>query len=293
MDWDRLRIFHIVADAGSFSHASDDLNTSQSAISRQISNLEYEIGIPLFHRHPRGLILTEQGELLYKRTRTIINIIKEAEFELTDSRERPSGDLSVTTTVGLGANWLSPRLGDFTSQYPEINLELRLTDAELDIGMREADIAIRFHKPQQLDLIQRRLFTVHFHLFASPEYLEENGTPNKIGDLKSHKIITYGKAPEYLKEINWLENITKEYKIKPIVRIANINALLRAASAGIGIVMLPDYLVSDNDNLIRIVFNEKLPEIDTYLTYAEERKNSKRIAVFREFIVEKGKEWKF
>ena len=293
MDWDRLRIFHIVADAGSFSHASDDLNTSQSAISRQISNLEYEIGIPLFHRHPRGLILTEQGELLYKRTRTIINIIKEAEFELTDSRERPSGDLSVTTTVGLGANWLSPRLGDFTSQYPEINLELRLTDAELDIGMREADIAIRFHKPQQLDLIQRRLFTVHFHLFASPEYLEENGTPNKIGDLKSHKIITYGKAPEYLKEINWLENITREYKIKPIVRIANINALLRAASAGIGIVMLPDYLVSDNDNLIRIVFNEKLPEIDTYLTYAEERKNSKRIAVFREFIVEKGKEWKF
>ncbi len=293
MDWDRLRIFHIVADAGSFSHASDDLNTSQSAISRQISNLEYEIGIPLFHRHPRGLILTEQGELLYKRTRTIINIIKEAEFELTDSKERPSGDLSVTTTVGLGANWLSPRLGDFTSQYPEINLELRLTDAELDIGMREADIAIRFHKPQQLDLIQRRLFTVHFHLFASPEYLEENGTPNKIGDLKSHKIITYGKAPEYLKEINWLENITREYKIKPIVRIANINALLRAASAGIGIVMLPDYLVSDDDNLIQIVFNEKLPEIDTYLTYAEERKNSKRIAVFREFIVEKGKEWKF
>jgi len=293
MDWDRLRIFHIVADAGSFSHASEDLYTSQSAISRQISNLEYEIGIPLFHRHPRGLILTEQGELLYKRTRTIINIIKEAEFELTDSKERPSGDLSVTTTVGLGANWLSPRLGDFTSQYPEINLELRLTDAELDIGMREADVAIRFHKPQQLDLIQRRLFTVHFHLFASPEYLEENGTPNKVGDLKSHKIITYGKAPEYLKEINWLENITREYKIKPIVKIANINALQRAASAGIGIVLLPDYLVSDDDNLIQIVFNEKLPEIDTYLTYADERKNSKRIAVFREFIIEKGKEWKF
>lgn len=293
MDWDRLRIFHIVADAGSFSHASEDLNTSQSAISRQISNLEYEIGIPLFHRHPRGLILTEQGELLYQRTRIIVNIVKEAEFALMDSKDRPTGDLSVTTTVGLGANWLSPRLGDFTAQYPEINLELRLTDAELDIGMREADIAIRFHKPQQLDLIQRKLFTVHFHLFASPKYLEENGTPSNVKDLKTHKIITYGKAPEYLKEINWLENITQEYKIKPIVRIANINALLRAASAGIGIVLLPDYLVSDNDNLIQIVFNEKLPEIDTYLTYAEERKNSKRIAVFREFIIEKGKEWKY
>ena len=293
MDWDRLRIFHIVADAGSFSHASEDINTSQSAISRQVSNLEYEVGMPLFHRHPRGLILTEQGELLYKRTRNIVDIIKDAEFELIDSKERPSGDLSVTTTVGLGTNWLTPRLKDFTSKFPEINLELRLTDAELDVGMREADIAIRFHKPQQLDLIQRKLFTVHFHLYASPKYLDEYGTPSKISDLKNHKIVTYGRAPDYLKEINWLENITKEYKIKPILKIGNIKGLHMAVSNSIGIAMLPDYLVSQDDNLVRIAFNAKLPEIDTYLTYAEERRNSKRIAVFREFIIEKGKEWAF
>jgi len=293
MDWDRLRIFHIVADAGSFSHASEEINTSQSAISRQISNLEYEVGIPLFHRHPRGLILTEQGELLYKRTRNIVDIIKDAEFELIDSKERPSGDLSVTTTVGLGTNWLTPRLRDFTSRFPEINLELRLTDAELDVGMREADIAIRFHKPQQLDLIQRKLFTVHFHLYASPDYLDEFGTPSKASDLKNHKIVTYGRAPDYLKEINWLENITKEYKIKPILKIGNIKGLHMAVSNSIGIAMLPDYLIGQDDSLIRISFNEKLPEIDTYLTYAEERRNSKRIAVFREFIVEKGKEWSF
>ena len=293
MDWDRLRIFHIVADAGSFSHASEEINTSQSAISRQISNLEYEVGIPLFHRHPRGLILTEQGELLYKRTRNIVDIIKDAEFELIESKERPSGDLSVTTTVGLGTNWLTPRLRDFTSRFPEINLELRLTDAELDVGMREADIAIRFHKPQQLDLIQRKLFTVHFHLYASPDYLDEFGTPSKASDLKNHKIVTYGRAPDYLKEINWLENITKEYKIKPILKIGNIKGLHMAVSNSIGIAMLPDYLIGQDDSLIRISFNEKLPEIDTYLTYAEERRNSKRIAVFREFIVEKGKEWSF
>lgn len=293
MDWDRLRIFHIVADAGSFSHASEEINTSQSAISRQVSNLEYEVGMPLFHRHPRGLILTEQGELLYKRTRNIVDIIKDAEFELIDSKERPSGDLSVTTTVGLGTNWLTPRLGDFTSKFPEINLELRLTDAELDVGMREADIAIRFHKPQQLDLIQRKLFTVHFHLYASPNYLDEYGTPSKISDLTNHKIVTYGRAPDYLKEINWLENITKEYKIKPILKIGNIKGLHMAVSNSIGIAMLPDYLIGQDDNLVRIAFNAKLPEIDTYLTYAEERRNSKRIAVFREFIIEKGKEWAF
>ena len=199
----------------------------------------------------------------------------------------------MTTTVGLGTNWLTPRLRDFTSRFPEINLELRLTDAELDVGMREADIAIRFHKPQQLDLIQRKLFTVHFHLYASPDYLDEFGTPSKASDLKNHKIVTYGRAPDYLKEINWLENITKEYKIKPILKIGNIKGLHMAVSNSIGIAMLPDYLIGQDDSLIRISFNEKLPEIDTYLTYAEERRNSKRIAVFREFIVEKGKEWSF
>jgi DNA-binding transcriptional LysR family regulator len=293
MDWDRLRIFHIVADAGSFSRASEEINTSQSAISRQISNLEYEVGIPLFHRHPRGLILTEQGELLYKKTHNVIDIIRDAEFDLIDSKDRPSGDLSITTTIGLGTNWLTPRLKEFTSKYPEINLELRLSDAELDIGMREADIAIKFHKPTQVDLIQRKMFTVHFHIYASPEYLEENGTPNRIEDLPGHKIVTFNKAPEYLKEINWLQNITKEYKIKPTLTISNIKGIHIAVSNGIGIALLPDYLVTDDDNLVRIPFNAKLPEIDTYLTYAEERKKSKRIAVFREFIIEKGKEWSY
>ncbi len=293
MDWDRLRIFHIVADAGSFSHASEEISTSQSAISRQISNLESEVGIELFHRHPRGLILTEQGELLYKGTRSVIDIIRETENELIDSKERPSGNITVTTTVGLGANWLTPRLKQFTDRYPEINLELRLADAELDIGMREADVAIRFHRPTQVDLIQRRLFTVHFHLYASPKYLSEYGTPNRIEDLPGHKIITYGRSPDYLKEINWLENITKEYKIKPVLKIGNINGLHLAAANDIGIVLLPDYLIHEGDNLQRITFNAKLPEIDTYLTYPEERRKSKRIAVFREFIIEKGSEWSY
>ena len=293
MDWDRLRIFHIVADAGSFKRASDVIDTSQSAISRQISNLEYEVGIPLFHRHQRGLILTEQGEILYKKTHSIIDIIKDAEFDLIDSKERPSGDLSITTTIGLGTNWLTPRLKEFTVKYPEINIELRLSDIELDIGMREADIAIKFHKPTQLDLIQRKLFTVHFHIYASPEYLEENGTPNRIEDLPGHKIVSFNKAPEYLKEINWLEDKTKEYKIKPILTVSNIKGILIAASSGIGIALLPDYLVSPDDNLIRIAFNAKLPEVDTYLTYPEERKKSKRISVFKEFIIEKGKAWSY
>jgi DNA-binding transcriptional LysR family regulator len=293
MDWERLKIFHIVADAGSFTHASEEMNLSQSAVSRQINSLENEVGIELFHRHARGLLLTEQGEMVYKSTRQIISIIKSTENSINDSKEKPSGNLTLTTTVGLGVNWLTPRLKEFTRKFNEINLELILTDAELDLGMREADIAIRFHKPTQENLIQRKLFTVHFHLYASLKYLKEFGTPNKIEDLPRHKIITYGKAPDYLKEINWLENVTKEYKIKPVLKIDNINGLLLAAISDIGIVLLPDYIVNNSSKVVKISFNEKLPEIDTYMTYAEERKKSKKVATLREFLVEEGRKWSF
>ncbi len=293
MDWDKLKIFHAVTQAGSFTKAGDVLNLSQSAISRQIQSLEYELKCSLFQRHARGLSLTENGETLYKTANEVISKIKEVETDLVERKEKPSGKLIITTVVGFGGIWLTPRIKEFRDKNPDIEVELIVTNDELDLSMREADIAIKFHKPTQLDLIQRKLFTVHFHIYASPEYLEENGTPNRIEDLPGHKIVSFNKAPEYLKEINWLENKTKEYKIKPILTVSNIKGILIAAASGIGIALLPDYLVSPEDNLIKIPFNAKLPEVDTYLTYPEERKKSKRIAVFKDFIIEKGKAWSY
>ena len=202
MDWDRLRIFHAVAEAGSFTRAGEDLSMSQSSVSRQVSALEAELGVALFNRHARGLVLTEQGELLAETARDISHQLTTVETELSDTRERPSGPLRVTTTVGLGANWVAPRLREFVEAYPDVELELVLTDAELDLSMREADIAIRFHRPEHAHLIQRRLFTVHFHLYASPEYLKRYGTPQRLDDLANHKLLTYGQTPHHLRAIN-------------------------------------------------------------------------------------------
>ena len=172
MDWDKLRIFQAAADAGSFTHAGETLGLSQSAISRQVSALEQDLGTPLFHRHARGLILTEQGELLLGTVQDVVLKLEAVRSRLIDSREKPNGELRVTTTLGLGANWLSPRLGEFLELYPEIKLQLLLSDDELDLGMREADVALRLREPSQPDLIRRRLFTVHFHAYASAEYLK-------------------------------------------------------------------------------------------------------------------------
>ena len=110
LDWDKLRVFHAVAEAGSFTHAGDILKLSQSAVSRQVSALESSLKVPLFHRHARGLILTEQGELLYRTVHDVFAKLAMAEAQLSETKDRPKGALKVTATVALGSTWLTPRM---------------------------------------------------------------------------------------------------------------------------------------------------------------------------------------
>ncbi|MEO1199872.1 MAG: LysR family transcriptional regulator [Pseudomonadota bacterium] len=296
MDWDKLRIFHAAADAGSFTHAGDVLGLSQSAVSRQVSALEEDLRVPLFHRHARGLILTEQGELLYRTSHEMWMQLESVKARLTDSKDKPSGPLRVTTTVGLGSGWLTQRLKEFTELYPDIQLQLILVDEELDLAMREADIAIRLRQPVQPDLIQRKLFTVHFGVYASSDYLKRCGTPREIADLDQHKIITYGEpAPGYMREINWLEVVGRDGNDRRVaaLRVNNVHGLVRAVEAGIGIAILPGYIIDSNPTLVQILADAELPEFAAYFVYPEELRNSARVNVFRDFLVAKAKNWMF
>ncbi|WP_040485039.1 LysR family transcriptional regulator [Lutibaculum baratangense] len=297
MDWDKLRIFHAAADAGSFTHAGDQLGLSQSAVSRQVSALELDVGVPLFHRHARGLILTEQGELLYRTAHEMFMQLESVRTRLTDSREKPNGDLRVTTTLGLGTSWLTPRLREFTELYPDIRLNLILNDEELDISMREADVAIRLRQPQQPDLIQRKLFTVHFHVYASPEYLKRHGSPRDLADLDHHRIITFGDpAPSYFRASNnWLETAGRPpgNPRLPIMRINTIHGIRRAVQNSIGIAVLPDYLIESENNLVQLFPDSQIPAFDTFFVFPEEMKDSARVAVFKDFVIAKAKGWKF
>ncbi|MCB1544136.1 MAG: LysR family transcriptional regulator, partial [Rhodoblastus sp.] len=152
VDWDKLRVFHAAAEAGSFTHAGERLGLSQSAVSRQVGALEQDLDTPLFHRHARGLILTEQGDILLRTVKDVMGKLEAARLRLSEQREKPQGELRVTTTLGIGANWLAPQLGEFLELYPDIKLRLILTDEELDLGMREADVGLRLRAPSQPDL---------------------------------------------------------------------------------------------------------------------------------------------
>ncbi|MGI9355144.1 MAG: LysR family transcriptional regulator [Rhizobiaceae bacterium] len=296
MDWDKLRIFSKVAQAKSFTRATEDLNLSQSAISRQISALENEIGIPLFHRHARGLILTEQGEILFRATKDVTSTLEQAKSELTDFGDDPRGSLKVTTTVGLGSAWLAPRMHEFTDQYPEVRMSLHLSNEELDLGMREADCALRLRLPQQPDLVQRRLFTVHFHVYASPDYIKRFGKPESLDDLDDHRIVAWGgDAPNYLSDVNWLVSagMPAGKHRNPVLKINSILAIRRAIETGAGIALLPDYSIEENSTLVRIMTGTDVPSFDTYFAYSAELRHSARLGAFRDFLLEQAKSWRF
>jgi DNA-binding transcriptional LysR family regulator len=295
MDWDRLRIFHAVAEAGSFTHAGHELGLSQSAVSRQISALEQELHVPLFHRHARGLILTEQGEMLYRTAHDVFTKLAAAQARLMDSKDKPTGELRITTTVGLGSIWLTPRIAEFIELYPEISVVLLLEDRELDLAMREADVAIRLRRPVQPDLIQRKLFTVHYHIFASPDYIRRRGLPKSLADLDDHAILSFGSTTNFFTSINWLETAGRQDGAprRPALKVNSVYGLRRAVETGVGIASLPDYIVGKESQLVQIAIPAETPEFDTYFVYPEELRDSKRVAVFRDYLVSKAKEWAF
>jgi DNA-binding transcriptional LysR family regulator len=296
LDWDKLRIFHTAAESGSFTHAAEKLGMSQSAVSRQISALEDDLRLKLFIRHARGLVLTEVGEQLFRTAHRMYWELQQVETQMTESQDEPTGPLLVTTTVGFGSTWLASRINEFLLLYPLIQLEIKLNDAEMDLAMREADVAIRLHRPNQSDLIQRKLFSVHNHFYASKDYLAQHGSPATVEELDAHRIISFGEpVPSYLGDINFLERMGRPdgSPRRAALRGNAIYGMMQAARAGIGIAMIPDYVAENEAELERVLVDVELPAYETYFVYPPALKNSKRVGVFRDFLVGKAREWSF
>ncbi|MEE8499778.1 MAG: LysR family transcriptional regulator [Kiloniellales bacterium] len=296
MDWDKLRIFHAVAEAGSFTHAGEMLNLSQSAVSRQVSALEASLKVPLFHRHARGLILTEQGELLYRTAHEVFGKLAMTAAQLADSKDRPKGPLKITTTVAFGSTWLAPRMREFMEVYPEIEVSLLLLDRDVDLSMREADVAVRLTPPRQPDLIQRHLLIVHMHIYASPSYIKKSGMPTTAEELDEHQIIVYGEDTRPpVPDVNWLLRVgyASGRLRRPALTVNNVYGILRAVQSGAGLGALPEFMVDGLTDLVQVLPELDGPQFDAYFVYPEELRASKRIQVFRDFLLRKVAESNF
>ncbi|PDH19613.1 MAG: LysR family transcriptional regulator [Pelagibacterales bacterium MED-G40] len=296
MDWDKLKIFHTVAEASSFTKASTILNLSQSAISRQIQSLENELKIKLFERHARGLALTDNGKYLFKTAHDIISKLKDVEATLSNEKDKITGKLTVTTVVSFGTTWLTPRIQEFMSLYPGIEVELIFDDRELDLSTRQADIGIWMRRPKQLNYIQKKFVDFHYHIYGSNNYLEKQGYPKNVQDLNKHNFITYGRgAPSPVFNPDWALKlgVKDNKKRKPVMRVNSVYGLLLAVQSGVGLAALPDYIAHNVPNITKILPNHEGPNTETHFVFPESLKNVARVTAFRNFLFSKVSEWQF
>ena len=296
MDWDKLKIFHAVAEAGNFTKATYSLNLSQSAISRQVQSLELELKTKLFERHARGLSLTDNGQYLFKTAHEVISKLKDVESTLIDKNDKPSGKLTVTTFISFGTTWLTPRIQEFMKLNPEIEIELIFDDKELDLSTRQADIGIWSRRPKQLNYIQKKLIDINYHIYGSAKYLEEYGYPKNLTDLTKHKFISYGRGtpspvfnPDWALKLGGKDN----KKIKPIMKVNSVYGLLLAVQSGVGLAALPDYITASVPNIIRILPKIEGPKTEAHFVYPQSLKNVARVVAFRNFLYSKVSKWSF
>ena len=295
MDWDKLKIFHAVAEAGSFTRATVNLNLSQSAISRQIQSLEQDLKVQLFERHARGLTLTENGEYVFKTAHEVISKLKEVETSLGDQKKKPTGKLTITTVRSFGTHWLTPRIREFMQINPEIEVELIFDDKELDLSTRQADIGIFMRRPKQLNYIQRKLVDIKYHIYGSTKYLEKYGIPKTLNDLNKHRFISFGKgAPSPVFNPDWALKlgIKDNKKRKSIMKVNSVMGLLLAVESGVGLAALPDYLVFQSQNVIKVLPKLEGPITEAHFVYPQSLKNVARVQVFRNFLYSKIGDWK-
>ena len=286
MDWDKLKIFHNVALDLNISEAAHKMNISHSSISRQISALERDLKVSLFKRHARGLTLTEQGKILFKTAHDIFGKIALTEAKLTESKEKPTGPLTIAATVAFGTTWLAPRIEKFTNSYPEIDVSIIIENKYTDLAQGEADVALRLTEPTQMDLIRFPLYEFQFKIYSSPEYIEKFGIPKDVSELPNHKIVAFGDSVEpSIPDVNCiLDLLPKNKKVKTLF-ISNMYGVMRAIGGGAGIGALPEYMRISNNNLVPIVPTADTPKTIIYFTYPPELKGSKKIEALRDFLV--------
>ncbi len=295
MDWDKLKSFYEIAILKSISKASAKLNISQSALSRQIQDLEFDLKTALFIRHQKGVRLTEQGENLFNTVNQINFSISNFEKKLLEKKTKPAGKLTISTTVGFGSTWLTPRINKFVDQYPEINVNLIMSDEEIDLSARVADVAVRVKKPTQANLIFKKFVNFHNHIYGAADYLQKKGIPRNANDLDKHDLICFGAGlPSPISNIDWILKVGKTtIKRKPKFRVNSIYAMSLAIEKGSGLASLPDYMVSDKPQLVRVLPNIEGPSYQTYFVYSESFKNDRRLEVFRDFLFNEAKDWHY
>lgn len=291
MDWDKLRVFRIIAEAGSFTRGGAKLNLSQSAVSRKIKNLEEEIGAKLFSRHARGLVLTSEGELLLDTVRSVFSQLENTKAMVSGHNDNNlKGVVRLACSNAFGPMWLASRIHEFQEQYPEVRIHVVLTDESVNFSMREADIAVSFHPNYDSEIIKHHLMDYCIQAYSSQSYINEVGEPKTIEDIDKLRLISFGEESTLpALGANWLTTVGKSPGSvrEPYLVIPNAIGIIQAILSGLGVATVADYIAVDYPDLVRVLKNLPAPRISATIQYPEQFKESPRIMAVRDFLIEK------
>lgn len=285
IDWEKLKVFYNVAEAGSFTQAAARLHIDQSAISRQISSLEDRLGVPLFSRHARGITLTEQGSLLLQAARTIFAELSMVEAEISETSERSHRTLKVATPIGFGIGWLSPLIPAFLAQFPKIQFILHVSDRPVDLRVHESDVSMTTVPLEDEKIVCRPLFQTSLPVYASSDYLLKFGVPLNLEDLDRHRLIVFSDTTMIPSDnINWLLTCGTEKARTPYLSINNLYGIARAVESGSGLACLPPYIAKSCPTLVQLFPEAAVPQVSFYFCYAKQLQESKKIQNFWHFL---------
>jgi DNA-binding transcriptional LysR family regulator len=286
-----IEAFVQVAETNSFSEAARRLRTSKSVISRQVSSLEAELGARLFHRTTRSLTMTEAGQGYFGRVGQILADLAEANLAVTQLQSAPRGTLRINAPMSFGFLHLARALPDFMARYPEVELDVSMTDRFVDLVDEGFDLAVRIAALQDSSLIARRLAPIRLVVCASPDYLKQHGTPLMPQDLRTHACIVNSNIPS-AREWKFLGADGKPLSVKVESQIAinNGDALRVAALGGLGLTILPTFIVGRDlqaGALVSVLSDYLAQPLGLHAVYPHARHLSPKVRAFVDFLAER------
>jgi len=282
-NWEGISEFVAVAESNSFTKAAQKLSTSVAQISRRVSALEQRLSIKLLNRTTRKITLTEAGQGYFQDCRILVEGLEQAELAVTQIHSIPKGPLKITAPSTFGEQYIAPLINQFLLQYPQVNIELVLTNQKLDLIDTGVDIAVRLGKLEDSTLIAKRLAYRQLYVCASKQYIEHNGKPLTISDLKNHQCLV-GSIDDW--RFNDKGN-EKTIRVTGPFKCNSGPALLDAAMKGLGIVQLPDYYVKselNSGNLIELLPELRVGQEGIWALYPENRTLSTKVRLMIDFL---------
>ena len=282
MDWRALQDVVIVAETGSLSAAARRLNVSQPTVGRRIEQLEEQLGALLFNRTARGLVLTKLGESILNHAKQMEEGALAIERIATGANQDLQGNVRISLIEDLGINWLPQKLSEFHVEFPQLAIEVNIDNRNVNLLRREADIAVRLARPEQVDLICRKVGMLHFGLYASQSYLNEHGIPEKRADLKEHFHVGFDEVMSRGPNIKKLEALFNQENIRH--RSNSHIEMMEATRSGIGCAALCCFIADTHPDLQRVLTNEFDYAREIWLVTHAEINSSARIRAVFDFL---------